>query len=154
MQSSFCSRHCSVFDDTEESKLIYTDIFSQYTELIEGYIISRLTSEVPGFTMDEFGAMLGNRQDEITGDVFDMLMSFTDFEEFKSLMLSYKPGAGGGEMLLPSSFGIGGSKENMGTLGMEGLEVKAEGKGKGRKERINDPLSPASREAKDAGISP
>jgi len=32
----------------------------------------------------------------VTGDVFDMLMSFSDFEEFKGLMLSHKAQLGGG----------------------------------------------------------
>ena len=32
----------------------------------------------------------------MTGDVFDMLMSFSDFEEFKGLMLSHKAQLGGG----------------------------------------------------------
>ncbi|GMH59268.1 hypothetical protein TrRE_jg2560 [Triparma retinervis] len=151
MQSSFCFKHCGVFEDTEESKLVYTSLFSEYTELIEGYIIERLTSEVPSFTMDAFGSMLGERQDEITGDVFDMLMSFTDFSEFKDLMLSYKSQAEGS--------GLKGlvdivSKENFAStpaagLGMAGLSIEPQTKGK-----TFDPLSPASREAKDAGVSP
>jgi len=30
------------------------------------------------------------RPDEVTGDVFDMLMSLSDFEEFRGVILAYK----------------------------------------------------------------
>lgn len=40
--------------------------------------------------------------DEISGDLFDLLLGFGDFDEFKSLMLSYKdqffPSAGSSSM--------------------------------------------------------
>ena len=48
LQEDFCMSNCDVFEDTEECKLVYTDLFSSYTELIEGYIIERLTDEVEG----------------------------------------------------------------------------------------------------------
>lgn len=130
---------------TPQSKLVYTDLFSQYTELIEGYIIGRLTLEINFFSMERFGSLLADRQDEITGDVFDMLMSFTDFEEFKSLMLSFK-NQGGFAGGIDGCLGIV-SKENFGVgVGVETNPMKIAGK--------KDVLSPASREAKDAGLSP
>mmetsp|Transcript_16858 Transcript_16858/g.31578 ORF Transcript_16858/g.31578 Transcript_16858/m.31578 type:complete len:222 (+) Transcript_16858:110-775(+) len=151
LQNDFCEQHCEVFEDTEESKLVYTDLFSQYTELIEGYIIGRLTLEIDDFSMDKFGALLADRQDEITGDVFDMLMSFTDFEEFKSLMLSHKNQGEGFSGGIDGCLGIV-SKENFavgGTgAGLEASPMKMAAAGK------KDVLSPASREAKDAGLSP
>ncbi|KAF1793707.1 ADP-ribosylation factor-like 2-binding protein, domain [Phytophthora cactorum] len=62
MQSEFCRINCEIFDNVSENKLIYMDIFQQYTDLI----------------------------DEIPLDVSDVLLSSSDFEEFKSLMLSFK----------------------------------------------------------------
>ncbi|KUF85133.1 hypothetical protein AM588_10007412 [Phytophthora nicotianae] len=53
---------CKVFDNVSENKLIYMDIFQQYTNLI----------------------------DEIPPDITDVLLSSSDFEEFKNLMLSFK----------------------------------------------------------------
>lgn len=95
--------------------------------------------------MERFGSLLADRQDEITGDVFDMLMSFTDFEEFKSLMLSFK-NQGGFAGGIDGCLGIV-SKENFGVgVGVETNPMKIAGK--------KDVLSPASREAKDAGLSP
>jgi hypothetical protein len=40
--------------------------------------------------MDEFMEMLETREDQICGDIFDMLVSFADFETFKEMMLAFK----------------------------------------------------------------
>ena len=112
MQEAFCLEHCSVFEDTEENKLCYTEIFARYTEVIEGFLAERLTATIEDFDMEEFGAMLEARPDEITGDVFDTLMTFSDFAEFKGLMLAYK-----GQ---DRSFALEGSA---GAFGMEGLSI-------------------------------
>jgi len=95
---SFCRGNCGVFENTEENKLVYTTLFQEYTELTEMYIERRLAEEIEGFSMEEFSAMLETRPDEISGDLFDLLLGFGDFDEFKSLMLSYKEqfGVGGG----------------------------------------------------------
>jgi len=161
IQQEFCETNCEHFSEDEENKMIYTSLFETYTEMIEGYIQKRLSSEIEGFSMDKFGAMLGERQDEITGDVFDMLMSFTEFEEFKDLMLSYKGQAGGGlgggqlrggAIDIDSCLGIV-SKENLGAVGSGVLGLTGSPQKKSSKSS-RDPLSPASREAKDAGVSP
>lgn len=144
VSSSIPASSCLLTSPPSQSKLVYTTLFNDYTELIEGYIIARLTREVPNFSMDEFGSMLGTRTDEITGDVFDMLMSFTDFTEFKDLMLSYKNSPPGGLNGIVDIV----SKENFASgIDMGGLSLEAGGKSV-------DPLSPGSREAKDASLSP
>ena len=58
--------------------------------MIEGFLAERLAATIDDFDMEEFGAMLEARPDEVTGDVFDTLMTFSDFAEFKGLMLAYK----------------------------------------------------------------
>eukprot|EP00518_Triparma_eleuthera_P003850 CAMPEP_0182457326 /NCGR_PEP_ID=MMETSP1319-20130603/2912_1 /TAXON_ID=172717 /ORGANISM="Bolidomonas pacifica, Strain RCC208" /LENGTH=214 /DNA_ID=CAMNT_0024655763 /DNA_START=241 /DNA_END=885 /DNA_ORIENTATION=+ len=159
MQGEFCEGNCAVFEEGEESKLVYTELFGQYTELIEGYLQSELSLAIPDFSMDRFGALLSTRHDEITGDVLDMLMSFTDFEEFKGLMLSYKAmGAGGGEdkggLGIDMCLGIV-SKENL-SVGYGGASVDSPIKGGKGGISVPPPgkdvLSPASREAKEAGL--
>ena len=90
LQRSYCLKHCSKFDATEENKLCYTDIFDDYTELLESNIESRLCKMIPGFQLSKFAAMCQQRRDEMTGDVFDLLLSFSDFNEFKELILSHK----------------------------------------------------------------
>jgi ADP-ribosylation factor 2-binding protein len=168
MQQSFCEENCDVFDDDDENKMVYTELFGKYTEMIEGFLEERIAQEVPGFSMDRFGGMLGERQDEITGDVFDMLMSFTEFSEFKELMLSYKAQAGGMSMDggLGGLSGVGAnidsclgivSKENLGAVGSGVLALSNSPQKKkpaSTKRDAFDPLSPASREAKDSAVSP
>ena len=61
-RESFCRSHCVVFDDTDENKLEYTEVFGQYTALIEGAIESRLKDSIPGFDMYAFMAMLDARK--------------------------------------------------------------------------------------------
>ena len=38
MQKTFCNENCMHFEPTEENKLIYTDIFKKYHDIIEAYI--------------------------------------------------------------------------------------------------------------------
>ena len=38
LQKTFCNENCMHFEPTEENKLIYTEIFKKYHEVIEAYI--------------------------------------------------------------------------------------------------------------------
>ncbi|GAX81131.1 hypothetical protein CEUSTIGMA_g8565.t1 [Chlamydomonas eustigma] len=89
-RETFCRSHCGVFEDNDENKLIYTDVFSRYTELVEGSIEKRLKEAVQDFDMQKFLIMLDARKDELMSEVFDLLLSLGDFESFKEVMLSYK----------------------------------------------------------------
>lgn len=93
IQKAFCEQHCGIFEDSEENKLEYTALFSQYTELVEKSLESKLKEKIPMFTMSMFESLLKRRdEDEISGDIFDILLSFGDFNEFKQYMLSVKKG--------------------------------------------------------------
>ncbi|CAG9333118.1 unnamed protein product [Blepharisma stoltei] len=85
IQQGFMKKYSSEFTDEEENKLIYMDIFQEYLRTIEKYIETHLDVD-----MNHFGRMLRNRQEEIDGPLFEMLLSFTDFTVFKELMLSNK----------------------------------------------------------------
>lgn len=101
LQSNFAAEHCNHFEATDENKLIYTDIFSKYTELIEGYLEKRLRESLTTFSMPEFMDMLMTREEEMrASDVFDVLVSCADFETFKDLMLSHKSLREGGGVQL------------------------------------------------------
>ncbi|KUF80940.1 ADP-ribosylation factor protein 2-binding protein [Phytophthora nicotianae] len=80
MQRKFCRNNCEVFDNVSENKLIYMDIFQQYTNLIETFIERRLHEKLE----------VAKSTDEIPPDITDVLLSSSDFEEFKNLMLSFK----------------------------------------------------------------
>eukprot|EP00929_Paragymnodinium_shiwhaense_P096643 TRINITY_DN5828_c0_g1_i1.p1 TRINITY_DN5828_c0_g1~~TRINITY_DN5828_c0_g1_i1.p1 ORF type:complete len:229 (-),score=92.32 TRINITY_DN5828_c0_g1_i1:103-789(-) len=86
----FCKANCRHFEDTEENKLIYTDLHNEYSELIENYLEEKLTAKVKGFSMAAFLDDLVQRgEEEIDHAVFDMLMSLAEFDAFKQQMLTY-----------------------------------------------------------------
>ncbi|OMJ92258.1 hypothetical protein SteCoe_5029 [Stentor coeruleus] len=85
IQDRFVQSYCSEFTDEEENKLIYMDIFQKYQSEIEKYIEGKLID----IDMKQFTRMLMHRQNEIDGPLFEMLLSFSDFQVFKELMLSY-----------------------------------------------------------------
>ncbi|EEY60550.1 uncharacterized protein PITG_13269 [Phytophthora infestans T30-4] len=90
MQSEFCRNNCEIFDNVSENKLIYMDIFQQYTDLMETFIERRLHEKLESFSMADLCNQIQEHEDEIPPDVIDVLLSSSDFEEFKSLMLSFK----------------------------------------------------------------
>ncbi|KAJ3101538.1 ADP-ribosylation factor-like protein 2-binding protein [Phlyctochytrium planicorne] len=106
LQTKFLDQNCKHFTNDDENKLIYMDIFNQYTNLLEKYIEKRLCQNIPGFSMPEFLNKLKYnltlirkptlnktfrlRSDQVDGDVFEMLSSVGDFNTFKEVMLSYK----------------------------------------------------------------
>jgi len=90
LQNEFFAAYANEFENSEENKLSYTPIFDKYVNTMEKAICDRLQAQVEGFDMEEFMKMLENRQDQITGDIFDMLTSLADFPTFKGMMLAYK----------------------------------------------------------------
>ncbi|XP_077687244.1 ADP-ribosylation factor-like protein 2-binding protein isoform X1 [Eretmochelys imbricata] len=90
IQRSFMDKHYQEFEDTEENKLIYTSIFNEYICLVEKYIEEKLLDRIPGFSMAAFTMSLQQHKDEMAGDIFDMLLTFTDFLAFKEMFLDYR----------------------------------------------------------------
>lgn len=88
-RDKFCRSNCCQFEDTDENKLVYTDIFSQYTALVEGCIEEKLLAALPDFDMAKFLVMLNQRKNELTSDVFELLFSMADFAVFKEMMVAY-----------------------------------------------------------------
>lgn len=87
-QQNFISTHCHHFTSADENKLIYTELFQQYVDLLEKMIEQKLTSAIPNFSMQEFLSMCESRgEEQIGGDVFEMLCSLGDFEVFKQMMV-------------------------------------------------------------------
>lgn len=90
VQRGFCDAHYSIFEDKDENKVEYTALFSEYTALMERTLEQRLAERVPGFDMRRFEMQLIDRKDEIGGEIFDLLLSFSDFGEFKATMVAHK----------------------------------------------------------------
>ena len=79
-----------VFEHEGENKLVYTTVFQQFQKRTEEAIDVGLRARLPWFDMEAFLGMMASRADELHSDVFDVLMTLADFEEFKELMLSFK----------------------------------------------------------------
>eukprot|EP00930_Biecheleria_cincta_P078981 TRINITY_DN6663_c0_g1_i1.p1 TRINITY_DN6663_c0_g1~~TRINITY_DN6663_c0_g1_i1.p1 ORF type:complete len:230 (+),score=46.95 TRINITY_DN6663_c0_g1_i1:64-690(+) len=91
---AYCRDNCHHFEDTEENKLIYTDLFNKYSELIESHLEKQMTRAIPGFSMQVFIEELSKRgEEEIDSSVFDLLVSMGDFTTFKQQMLAAKDGS-------------------------------------------------------------
>ena len=75
------------FEATEENKLSYMTIFKEYQETIETHLMESLKKMVPDFNMDEFSAQLEKRKDQIDETIMDLLLSFSDFMQFKEMMI-------------------------------------------------------------------
>ncbi|CAJ1385922.1 unnamed protein product [Effrenium voratum] len=93
--NAFCREHCHHFEDTEENKFIYTELFNQYSALIEGHLEKQMTAAIPGFSMIVFLEELAKRgEDEIDCAVLELLVSQSDFLSFKQQMLTVKEDPG------------------------------------------------------------
>ena len=90
LRTGFLREHCHHFEATEENKLVYMQLFQQYQTLVESELESRLRAAVPGFNMSDFLEALGTREDLLDSDMFDLLLSFSEFSEFKELMLAFR----------------------------------------------------------------
>nr|XP_046250268.1 ADP-ribosylation factor-like protein 2-binding protein [Scatophagus argus] len=90
LQQSFMERHYMEFEDSDENKLIYTSIFNEYVDLLEKHLEQQLMERIPGFNMNTFTELLVQHKEEVPGDIFEMLLTFTDFMAFKEMFLEYK----------------------------------------------------------------
>lgn len=90
IQTEFMEKYYQEFDDTEENKFIYTDIHREYVQLIEKHLDDELTKRMPGFSMGEFTHQIMERKNELEGEIFEMLLTFSDFMAFKEMFLDFK----------------------------------------------------------------
>lgn len=90
LQQSFMEKYYTEFDDSDENKLIYTQIFNEYVNLLEKYLEQQLMWRIPNFNINSFMELLLQNKDDVPADIFDMLFSFTDFMAFKEMFLDYK----------------------------------------------------------------
>ena len=87
MQKAFFNKNCMQFEASEENKLVYTSIFKQYQETTEAHLMTVLAREIEDFSMETFMDQLTTRKDEIDEPLMDLLLSFSEFEQFKEMML-------------------------------------------------------------------
>ncbi|KOX73132.1 ADP-ribosylation factor-like protein 2-binding protein [Melipona quadrifasciata] len=90
IQRKFLDNYWDVFEPAEENKLIYTNIFNEYNKAVENYIVNYLQKVIPHFNIHTFLEHLNNKQNELEGEVFEVLSTFTDFMSFKEMFLDYR----------------------------------------------------------------
>ncbi|PNF26080.1 ADP-ribosylation factor-like protein 2-binding protein [Cryptotermes secundus] len=90
LQKCFMEKHWHEFEDKEENKLCYMDIFKEYIDIIEKHIETHLMMNIPNFSMEKFIEQLQTRRSELDGEVFEILFTFSDFTAFKEMFLDYK----------------------------------------------------------------
>ena len=97
MVDAFTKENCGEFERGDENKLIYTELFTKYTAMVEEYVERRIGASIATFDMAAFCATLQERAvgDETLLDhpAFEMLFAYTDFDAFKELMLATREGA-------------------------------------------------------------
>lgn len=54
LTNNFLDKYWTEFEDLDENKFIYMDIFKEYVETVENYIDTHLTSKIQGFCMEDF----------------------------------------------------------------------------------------------------
>lgn len=90
LQSNFMEQNYEEFEDAEENKFIYTDIHQNYIQSLEHFMEQELASRIPGFSMESFLSHLSRQRKDLEGEIFEMLLTFTDFEAFKEMMVDYR----------------------------------------------------------------
>ena len=94
-----------------EHSPVWYDLFMQYTALVEARIEASLGHLDPPCTGEELADLMQAHAEELSGDVFDLLMSLNNYEEFVQTMISYAEqtaseqlggGGGGGIQLEPT----------------------------------------------------
>ncbi|BFZ12620.1 hypothetical protein BsWGS_15659 [Bradybaena similaris] len=90
IQTSFLEKYYKEFDNTEENKFCYTDIHKEYISTIESYLEEELKKRIQDFSMQEFFSNLQARRNELEGEIFEILLTFSDFLAFKEMLLDYR----------------------------------------------------------------
>ena len=77
-QDSFCAKHCLIFEEGEENKVEYMDIYHEWVGTLDTFLERALVAKCPGESMED---VLNLIQEKLTdggnpmedGDIFDMV---------------------------------------------------------------------------------
>ena len=89
IRETFFEKYSQVFEDKEENKLEYMDIYKEYVQIIEGYMVSRL-NKLMGFDYQEIIKDILKYKDSFNEEILELLSSFSDYSVFKEMILDYK----------------------------------------------------------------
>ncbi|KAL8581152.1 hypothetical protein ACOMHN_033599 [Nucella lapillus] len=130
LQNSFLEKYYHEFEDTEENKFIYTDIHKEYIDLVEKFLANEILKRMPDFSMEEFTQALISRKGELDGEIFDLLLTFSDFLAFKELILDYRADKEGRTVDLSDGIKVTGVQNS--DLPLEGAGFSLTGMGFGK----------------------
>lgn len=91
----FMEKHVEVFDEDEENKLEYSEVFEEYVKILEQIIDSQLFQKYSEPQVKAFYKDFGTNFKIYTNmneQAVDVLFGFTDFNKFKTQMLEVKRG--------------------------------------------------------------
>ncbi|KAG7244879.1 hypothetical protein INR49_026543, partial [Caranx melampygus] len=77
-------------EDLAISSYSAADAAFDAVDLLEKHLEQQLMERIAGFNMKTFTELLMQHKEEVSGDIFDMLLTFTDFMAFKEMFLEYK----------------------------------------------------------------
>lgn len=83
----FIDENCASFDSGEENKFIYTDLHTQFRDVVDGVLCANL-AEI-GLTASDFADICerGRHSSDISMDVVNQILAMDDFLAFKKLMV-------------------------------------------------------------------
>ncbi|XP_058812465.1 ADP-ribosylation factor-like protein 2-binding protein isoform X2 [Topomyia yanbarensis] len=88
--NQFMNCYYHLFESDDENKIVYTEIYQKYTNLVETYIVENLNEKMSFFDMDRFALELENKKSQVDGEIFELLYTLTDFLAFKDMLIDYK----------------------------------------------------------------
>eukprot|EP01060_Flectonema_neradi_P026996 TRINITY_DN36632_c0_g1_i1.p1 TRINITY_DN36632_c0_g1~~TRINITY_DN36632_c0_g1_i1.p1 ORF type:complete len:324 (+),score=92.10 TRINITY_DN36632_c0_g1_i1:52-1023(+) len=89
LQQRFKAKYSQIFTDDEEQKLEYYTIFQSWVKKLDTYLTKKL-SAVPSFNIEDYIQIMEERKDELSPDLWNLILSFTDYQVFKDAMLDHK----------------------------------------------------------------
>lgn len=84
LKNNFFYQHSAIFTEEGETRLEHIELYQQYIIILVQYIEKCLVD----MDLQEFSQMLIERQEEVDESLCELLLSFTDFEIFKELMIN------------------------------------------------------------------
>ena len=97
LQEEFADENCDLFPPEGDLPPQAMQIYQKYVEMIEANLLSKVQEVEPGFDFDELIPVIQKNKDSedfAHATVFEFLNAAIDFNEFRSLMASYKAGKG------------------------------------------------------------
>ena len=95
LQEDFADKHCDLFPPEGDLPPQAMQIYQKYVDMIEKNLLSKVQEVEPNFEFDELIPLIKENKDGedfAHATVFEFLNAAIDFNEFRSLLASYKAG--------------------------------------------------------------